>query len=364
MYYFSAGDLFPYIFLYAVLLLFAATPVRREQKTTVIFLILFLFAAIRYGVGFDYVSYKGAILGEGGDSDIERWELFPRLIGSLARQTHFQVFFIILSFLTLFPIYRVVSKLSIDPVVSILIYALHPMLYIDCLSIVRNAVAYSFVFLSFYYLYIKKVPWAIVAWIVACLFHKSAVIGILVFFLFKVKIGRKWNILLFAISFFLSIIIPPAVSFLAERISAFSFIKFYIDNQISSAGGKLQYVNDLINLLNLLLWNRLISVNKDNRFYITSFNAGTCLWNIFVNLEGTLAIRFGSYFLFFILLIAPSYALLFNRKYVKLARQNVIAFFLVLLSLSFVTNTRVERGTHISFLPYQTIFHYETYYNY
>ena len=130
-------------------------------------------------------------------------------------------------------------------------------------------------------------------------------------------------------------------------------------------GGKLQYINDAINLFNFVFWDRLVSVHKNNKYYLTFYNIGICLWNVFLPFDSTLAMRLSTFFLIYIILLAPSYKLIWKRKYCKLAGQLSTLFFVAFLLSSFyiVTATSVP-GQHLSYLPYQTVFYHIDYLNY
>lgn len=364
-YVFSSTDLIPYILLYGVLLLIALSGYSEQSKAKAMFGVLFVFSAIRYGIGFDFFTYKEAvedITPSGGE--LERWELIPRAIGYLARVTDFQVFIVLLSFLTLYPLYWVVVRASLSPSLSLLVFSLHPLMFLEGLSSMRNAVAFSLILVSFFFLQKGEVRKSILIWLLACFFHKAAMAAVLMYPLFYFRLSRLTNLVFFVTAFVVSALIPTIVRFLAAHISIFEIVVFYIDNLASSSGGKLQYINDAIALFNFVCWDRLVEVDKRNHTYLTMYNIGVCIWNVFLPLDSTLAMRLGMIFMFFLLFLVPSYQLIFGKRYHMLAKQLTVLFFVAFVAASFYIVTSAPAGDHLSYLPYQTIFYHTDYINY
>ena len=364
VYFFSLPDLIPYILLYTVLLLLATAKYSEQSKAKFIFGVLLLFSAVRYGIGFDFFTYKSAVEDLGGVSgELERWELFPRLIGYLARVTHFQVFVILMTFFALYAVYWASVRLSLSPSLSLLVYSLHPMMYLDGLSIMRNAVAFALILVVFYYLRQGDIWKSLLIWAIACLFHKAALVAVLLYPLYYIRLSRMMNLILFLIAFLVSSLLPALISILAEHFYIFQIVKLYIENSAQS-GGKLQYINDAIALLNLALWDRLIAVDENNRYYLTYYNVGIFFWNVFLPLDSTLAMRLGMFFMYFLILLAPSYQLVVRERYGRLVKQLTVLFFVAFVAASFYIVTGAPRGDHLSYLPYQTVFYHTDYVNY
>ena len=365
IYTFSWPDLIPYILLYTVLILLATAKYSEQSKARFIFAVLFVFSAVRYGIGFDYYTYKEAVESVSlAGGDMERWELIPRAVGYLARWTDFQVFVIVMSFFSLYSVYWASVRLSISPSMSLLVYSLHPMMFLEGLSIMRNAVAFALILVAFYYLQKKQVWSSLIIWGIACFFHKSALIGVLMYPLYFWHFSRLAHLIIFFVAFLASSLIPKMISVLADHIALFRVVNFYIENLASSGGGKLQYINDAIALFNFVCWDKLEAVSKNNKYYLAFYNIGVCLWNVFLPLDSTIAMRLGMFYMFFLILLAPSYQLIFEEKYRLLARQLTIVFFVLFVSASFFIVTRAPRGDHLSYLPYQTIFYKTDYANY
>lgn len=366
IYNFSPIDLLPYILLFGLLLIIASLKRDERSKARLMFWCLFVFTAIRYGIGYDFFGYKSAIENpRRGYDGIDRWELFPYLLGLLSRKTFFQLFVIVTSFLTLYPVYRISVKLSISPSFSVLVYTLHPVLFLDGMGIMRNAVAFSIMMLVFYHLRRKELLKALVFWICACLFHQAALVGCLLFFLYYRPPSKIVSLALFIVSFLVSSMVPQVISRLAESVPLFQAAEHYIENKAVSNGGKLQYINDAICLFNFVFWDRLVAVHKNNKYYLAFYNVGICLWNLFLPFDSTLAMRLSTFFLIYIILLAPSYKLIWKKKYCKLAGQLSTLFFVAFLLSSFYIVTATSApGQHLSYLPYQTVFYHIDYLNY
>lgn len=365
LYTFSRADLIPYILLYTVLLILATCRYSERSKARFMFGVLFVFSAIRYGIGFDFFTYKFAVedLSLAG-GEMERWELIPRLIGYLARVTDFQVFIVLMSFFSLYAVYWASVRLSVSPSLSLLVFSLHPMMFLDGLSIMRNAVAFALIPVAFYYLRQKQIKISLLIWVIACFFHKAALIGVLIYPFYYFRVSRMLNLIFFLVSFVVSSLLPAIISFLAQHIPLFQLVDYYINNMAAGGGGKLQYINDAIALFHLAFWDRLEAASKDNCYYLTFYNIGICLWNLFLPLDSTIAMRLGMFFMYFLIFLVPSYQMVLTERYAKLTKELTILFFVAFVAASFYIVSSAPAGDHLSYLPYQTFFYHTDFVNY
>lgn len=358
-YSFSFFDLFPYI----IFLIICLGLYEFKKNTRLITITLFLFMALRVGVGYDYYAYKALILKQVPDYALDRIEPLSRFLMDIAYNTHYQIFFIISSFIIVFFIYRTSIKLSEDPSFSIIVYILFPLFFLEHLSIVRNGMAIILVLYSLTHL-IKKYYISFLFYIIiASLFHKSALIAL--FFIPAIKLeNKKWNICFFILSFFIgrfliNIIISSSNIYM-EAIQA------YILNGHLDGGSIMTILINIIGIINLLKWHQ-VEVYGKNVYLLSIINWGVCIFNMF-SVEATLSFRLSSYFLIFEIIMFPTYIKstpLYYRSIIKgISKVFLLLIFISSFAINISSNLTSKVKTKLSALPYQTIFYYRDYYDF
>ncbi|MEG1402198.1 EpsG family protein [Bacteroides sp.] len=362
IYRFSFVDLFPYIFLLSLSFWASSYKIKGVNSDSFICWLLIIFSAIRFGIGYDYFAYRMLILGESADHSWERIEPLARSIMELARSIHYQCFFIITSFLVIYPIYFVSKKYSKNASMSLILYILFPIFFLESMSIVRNAVAYSIVFLAFHFFLEKKYIQALILFCCSIGFHTSSLIGLFLLLIYYFRKGVFFNIILYLLSigvssFFLSAILDANSDFPALKI----VINYALAGQVG-AGNTMMILINIIGITNILLWKKLEKIDERNRLWLNIINFGVVLWNVF-GFEGTLRLRLSSFFLLFLILLLPSYCYLCGYKYQKISRQLLYFLFVLVFCSSFYINisSHLKEGGKMSFLPYQTIFYNREY---
>ena len=364
VYVFSIFDVVPYFFVLIYMLVLYGKEQDKVIQAKYCFFIIFAMAAIRYGVAYDYFSYKGIILDDVNDEELSRLEPLSRLLVELGRYTHYQFFFIIGSLLTIYPIYRICIKYSIDPVLSLIIYYLYPSFYLEGLGIVRNAIAFSFVFYAFILMLENKRIKTCLLLLCAAMFHKSAFIAFLIFPVLYLCKSKKIYLGMYVTSFMVSALIATIIGIYADQIMLLSAAQRYAEKGTSGGGMMTLIVNGLC-VLNFVFWNRLEGVGPFVKFYTCSYIMGTCLWNVFLPVDVVMAGRFCSFFTIPLLLIVPIYPYIFSRELEFFVRRIILAFFFLLFTSHFVINIKsyLEYPDKMSTVPYQTIFWHTDYSN-
>lgn len=160
------------------------------------FLILFLPAALRYRIGTDYdnylIIYDRLISHENETSEIG-WKiinLFCYYTGLGA-----QFIFVISSFI----IYKFIFKtLTKDTIIIVLVFFLY--LYSPSYNLIRNSISIAFGWYAYFLLIKNKKKKALVYSAIACLFHMSGFIYvILVLLSFIIKLTKKRTIIIFCL---------------------------------------------------------------------------------------------------------------------------------------------------------------------
>ena len=364
-YQFSILDIIPYFLVLVLLLIFDGNKDSSKKKELNCFLVLFVLAAIRYGVGYDYYGYLDLIINDAEDYKYERIEPLSNLLIDIGKYLHYQLFFAIGSFLTLYPVYKICKKYSKRPTLSLIIFYLFPIFYFNYLSIVRNAIAISFVFYAFTVLQEKKVLNSLFYIVIACLFHKAAAIGFLIYPLCYVSGNKFVHFAIYVASFVLSIAAAKFISDYADMFSLISKGEHYMNDKHATDGGSMTIIINVLAISNLLLWSKISKLGKKYSQYLSMCNIGACLWNIFLPIDSNMANRFCVTFMGPIILLVPAYELGVSIRYRILVRHLIYSFFLLLFISYFYINVDgfIKKGGRMSDIPYQTIFFHIDYYN-
>ncbi len=353
-YFFRLADLIPYCF-FVFFIIVVLMMKKQRQRINGLFIIVLFFSCLRYGIGYDYLTYKDLILGVGDDYSLMAMEPIPKLLISFSHATHFQWFFIITSFLIYTPVFYVIKKKSSSPTLSLWIYIFFPLFFLESLSVVRNHVAFSFVFLSYYFFTEKKYVKTIIAFLIALGFHYSAIIALPIFLLHKFNIKKEFAIALVVVSLFSSAFVLSLVSSISSEIYVLE--KFVSYAERSRGGGNLlAIIINIVMVYFFVMWNRLTRVNKANAAYLTFVCVGVAIWN-FLGFDYTLRLRLSTYYLFFSLLLIPECRTVIKSKRHRF-KPMVMSLCFIIFLLLFVVNIKSNLATHeqLSFLPYRLFF--------
>lgn len=352
-YQFSYFDLWPYI-LIAFIFLYCHW-LRSKNTSKIIFSTLFIFCALRYDVGWDYMSYVSLIEMDYEEIIDSRIELLSNYILLLGNYVNFYpIVFIIFSFLTLKITFFSIKKYSINPLISWLVFYSMPLFFFASLSTLRQSLATAIVFYSYSYVKEKKYLNFIAAIFVASLFHTSSIIGFFILPLVLLRINKFLNIILLLISFIVS-------TFLLELISTLSinnlfFLRFIKYVEMDSAKPQLlNYLYYFIGILNLIFYHKLSRNDDCNKDYITLINFGLIFLNIF-SFEPVTSLRISAFYLMFLIYLLPNYLNLFDTKFSKIL-ENIFIFGFISLSFFYlaiyINNYNNWVISKISFIPYK-----------
>lgn len=359
LYEFSIFDILPYFYLlfFLLYLTFKRGIINADR---LFFLILFFFSAVRYGIGYDYFNYCDAI--KTGFT----FEPLSEAIAAIARKLNcYQIFFIVNSLITIYCVYLVARRESSNSCLVLLIYYLYPIFFLESLSIVRNASAFSLVFLSYHYLLNKKYCKYFVCILLAGMLHYSGFIGLVLLVVRFLPLSRKYSVILFCLCFFVSdslLLLLQKFEYAGDSIVLLKLLNYA--DRMQEQGRFMKYVIILFNVLNLLYWQKMVFLNLKNKILLNLVNIGTCLW-VVLSFDHTLSLRLSSFFLIFQLLLVPSYFEIVNCKYKNIIRLGIISFFVIFFLSGFVINViNYEPTGKMSYIPYQTIFYHQDYTNY
>lgn len=314
----------PYILLlYCSLII--ATKLKFNQAYPLMICIMFIFAALRFDVGWDYMGYYDAIVMD-TEERINSFELFEYFFVRLSQFLNFpQFFFIINSFLTLFFLSLAIKRLSINPKFSLFLYLTIPVFFLHFLSTVRYHLALSMILFAFSYLKRKQIIHFLLLAIVTLGVHESSLITIPIFLLlYYFRIGYICNVLLFVLSFFISSFFLDYILILNTNLSLLSKLIMYASNTGNDSFNVLPLIFCGINIMNFLLYAKFKkSLEHDVLEYISLYNIGCVLMNIF-SFQETLSTRISRFFLVFLILLLPFYV----KIYSNVSARKVVSFFI------------------------------------
>lgn len=302
---YSFFDLFPYVVILLLLILISSLKLSKKNKSNFCFILLFLFFACRYEIGWDYNTYL-FMFRQGMDYyQVQSYAPLSKLFFYIALKLNFYpILFILFSLTHLFLLKITIEKLSVNIVMSWTFYFLIPIFFINDLSTIRQAVATECIFFSYLFLRENNIKCYIIAVVVAFLFHSSAICGILLFFVNRYEFSKKINWIVFLLSFVLSHFIPFIMGYFAN-IPIFSHFYYYLYNIESHSFNVLQYVFYAINIVVLACYDRFKALDEENVKYIQFGNLGVVLYNLF-SIEPTTALRISTCYMLFWILLLPS----------------------------------------------------------
>lgn len=192
------------------------------------FVILVLVIGLRYEVGTDYNAYlnmynniKNISWNEIFQTKIEHGAFVIFKITWFISKNQYTIFGVI-GFLTLLPIYIANKEFDYKYLpYSVLVFC---MIYLPtCLNIMRQGIAIGFLCLSFVYLYKSKNRKAVIAAIIAILFHKSSFLFIpyeILYIFLKKKNYAKYSIIL-------TMVISVIILFFFKELMGFTQLEEY-----------------------------------------------------------------------------------------------------------------------------------------
>ncbi|WP_394747993.1 EpsG family protein [Spongiimicrobium salis] len=342
------------IYIFFFLVVFALLRFQQIQKVrglnfyALAYSLIFLFCALRFDVGFDYAYYFELLTKQADfyEDKFARIEYINQLLIGISQKIGLpQFYFILTSFIIVICTYKTLKRDSKDFVISSLVFLSFPIFFLNSLSIIRQYVAVCIVFYGFKFIKKRKlVPYlAIIG--VAFLFHRSAVIAVVLYWLYHRKIENIYYVIIYFAGLF--------SSKLAYLVVAYIFPQYlqYLDRRIGTGGDKVLLFFQLIGLVLLLLVNRKKTAYENYNFYMTSFFVGLFIWSS-LSPYGHAGFRGALYFMVFFMLLLPEILDLIKER--KVLKQMVYYMSFVFFIFSLWLGTKNE--TKDPNIPYRVFF--------
>lgn len=344
-----------YIVFFGSLFLIQIQIKSESKKLILFFLIVTLFSAIRYGIGYDYFSYLECCFP--GSNRGELFEPIPRFFVHLSQEIFPFLFFILSSIFISFFYFLAIRNEGQDHYLEVLFYICFPFLFFNQLGIVRQAMASSVIF---YAITLKsdnrlgvvvKLLLILLAW--EC--HHSAIVSLLILFPWQ-RVSPKYLWAMFLASFFLGVTMTEyanqfALSGFLDEDTSERALK-YLNREGQTEGNIIKYLIYLIALFSLLFYKKLVRFNKRNAYYVGLLVVGASFFALF-DYNVSLAKRFCMFFFSTAIFIVPQIF-----KIQKVPNYLYVSICILLFSVNIYvssSNVRFEdrEGESVSF-PYRT----------
>lgn len=307
-------------------------------------IIIFVFSAFRYNVGWDYEQYYWTIVYNLDTNIVSRGELLTIGLVELSRNLGIaNIYFFLNSFLTIFLVALVIDNYSKDKWMSILVFIAFPLFFLNSLSVIRFFSALAIVFFSIKYIKEKNFFKYIIAINIAALFHSSALLALILYFFVKQKIGKVKILIFTLMAFFSSNILNILVSMYFPQYSV------YTEKTSVKEGTLAIYFFVIILVVALPIINK-INENYYSRIYFNAFFFGFLIYIAFFG-QGSMSHRLSLFGTLFCVLLIPQII----EFYFKDLRIRLIILYIVyvLFSVIFIYSVGIGAETYI---PYKTIF--------
>ena len=262
------------------------------------------------------------------------WFLYCKIITVII--TNFQLFLAITALIEISLIGFVLYKYSKDIVLSFIVFFSFG-LYIISFSGLRQSVAFSLTFFSYYYLMEKKNVKFVLTVILASAIHTSAFIFLIAYPLKLVSFTTRKSLLLLCLVFILLPVLSSLIDFIAPLLFGGRYLNF------QDKGGAITLF-----LLYAIIFVFYIKLNINNE-YDNSYR-GIILMAVFCQSLGYIGsgaiTRIGFYFTIFFTLLFPKLVIGYSSK----QSRGVCAFIISLLLLTYFW--LVNKDGYLDVIPY------------
>lgn len=330
----------PYVFFIIIIIFFLFIKTNSRQTKTqyqlIALLIIISLAILRFDVGFDYKAYYGFVAKNNFES-VERFEPLCRLIFYIA--LYFKspfILFTLFGLLTYSIMFASLKKMSVSPSFSIVVYL--SLFYLFSLGALRQALAMSVCLYSYRYLYRQSFGKFLIIICVASLFHYSAVISVIIYFIYKIRVKH--------------VMICVLVFFACKEILYYIIITYtkyglYIVDNDDLSGGRFKQFFFILLFLSLLFVVRYRNFNMEEKRLLSIVVVGSA----FPFLLGTaIGDRVALYFYIYYCYLIP--LLLNNKKYTRISLCYIVLLISYFLFYIAYTTSVNELAPYV---PYKSI---------
>ncbi len=307
-------------------------------------LIVVLMSALRFDVGWDYKAYYDTIVFGRVTNIMVTKEYFTIFLVELAKKIRMpQFYFAINSIICICLIMATVKRYSKDFWISLFFFVSFPLFFLNSLSVVRNFSAIAITFYGFKYIEKGEFIKYILVVIIASLFHKTAIIAIIFYFLRNVHLNKFVSILtLITLPLLSNLIIKIIIRYMPRYVT-------YTSMTSIQEGTKAIYILLIIWLGAFIFKEKRIAQNSTFNMYYNIFFIGLCIYLMFFK-QGTMGHRLSLYGTIYSLIIIPDIMESLKNKIGKVIIKSI---FYLLCIVMFLYTINVGRPAYI---PYKLFF--------
>lgn len=317
----------------------------RELSTPFVIVVvtLFCFTAFRYNIGWDYMAYYNTIKFNAITNIVGNNEYLNIWLIELSRKINWvNFYFIVNAFLLIVLMVKTIKDYSKNPWISLLFFLGFPLFYLNSLSVIRIFSAIAITFYGFKYIEKQNFLRFAMTVLIASMFHKSAIITIIFYFLKDIKLKTYKLVIILGLLPIVSSIINYCVVAMFPRYAG------YTQYTTSQEGTKAIVIIIFIGIVGLVYRNRITKDNHIANIYYNLFYVGLCIYLMFFN-QGTMGHRLSLYGTIYSLLLVPHLTSLSKRKEEQLF-FNVAVYSFCIIAFLFTVYVGAE-----TYLPYKTI---------
>lgn len=297
--------------------------------------------------------------------NIFRYELFYRLLNFIIKKicNSYTIFLFIFGFLTIYIKAKFIYSFALMPGLSLFIYFC--IRFAD-IAPVRQDLAISFCLLSIIFINNKKIVPFLLFTLCAILFHKSAILWLISYPVYHIKVSNKFVISIFIISifcglnvqFFYKTVLGTLLKPFGNYNTFWGQLAFFLTADLPYSRAMLALSKRVIIILLFLYCRKFI--NKDNNYlngFINLYFFGEILY-IFFMWGGHGFQRLSTPFSLTEIIIIPNLYRIIKIKHIKLLFLFIILFYGLLKLWNGLEGTKVYSAVS-SMDPYMSIFNYD-----
>lgn len=305
---------------------------------------IFSFSAFRFNVGWDYIEYYNTVKFDSITNIVSNGEYATIFLVEIARSTGItNLYFAINSFVCIFLISKTIKNYSVDPWLSIIFFICFPLFYLNSFSVIRFFTALSITFYGIKYIENRKFLKYLIVVVLASLFHNSASLALLFYFVGNIKFKTSRIVLI--------LVTIPIARNIINKFVVIYFPEYSSYTQITSVqeGTKAIIFLTIVGILALILRDRITEGDSVANIYFNIYFIGLGIYLMFFT-QGTMGHRLSLYGTIYSLLLIP--------KMVEPIKHNKEGMLLMLFlySLFIIMFLFIVNVGSTTYIPYRTIF--------
>lgn len=311
------------------------TQKRKNYKFVIIFIIII--SSIRFNIGFDWNQYLSFVYPVYNSKNLVRFEILNQVIFFITGMLRMPIImFSVYATITYSLVGYTIDRYSVSRFESLIIYI--SLFYLASLSILRQATAVAIIFFGYRYIRDKNIIKYILVCLLAFCFHKSAIIGILIYFIYHMN--RKYILLIcFMGGIFFYFVVLPVLNLTSPY-----FANYFTNIKLKNSSGNLERLFFLV----LLIYCVIVNKKKDklNLGLLNVCTVGVLFPFVFGGHTGG---RIAAYFLIYFALLIPKVNSKFTIKYKSIF---LFLFYLYFFLYLIVTVTSSNSSEYVPFRWY------------